>query len=91
MHQNTNLTLTMTLYLSYPITTMERMEATPHTAPANPYNLHPKAPQTQYLCMKTLMVTVGPMVVIMIKSEMAKLTTNMLVWLTFAIKVDIQI
>ncbi len=32
-----------------------------------------------YLCMKTLTVTVGPMVVIMIKSATAKFTTNMFV------------
>ena len=37
----------------------------PQTAPVIPYILQPRAPQIQYLWIKTLMVTVGPMVVIL--------------------------
>ena len=91
-------TLTMTLYLSYPMTTMEMMEPVPKMPPRQPYSRHaaalsghvsrvtchnvvtslPKGPHIQYRCVKALMMTGTPMVVIMHRSENARFTTNML-------------
>ena len=70
--------LTMTLYLSYPMATMVRMEQTPVMAPVAPYSWQPNFPHIQNLWLKALMITGQAWVSIMQKSDRARFTTNML-------------
>ena len=58
---------------------MVRREQVPQMAPTQAYSLQANAPYIQYLCTKALIVTGGPIVNIMIQSDKARLTTNMLV------------
>ena len=70
--------LTMTLYLSYPMATMVRMEQTPVMAPVAPYSWQPRLPHIQNLWLKAFMMTGQAWVSIMTKSDRARFTTNML-------------